>query len=50
MLRGAIYFVNLDPVIGREQAGRRPVLVVSDDDINLVASYFSSIAVTVKAP
>ena len=32
--RGQIYFVNLDPIRGREQAGRRPVLVVSADAIN----------------
>jgi mRNA interferase MazF len=32
--RGQIYFVNLDPTQGREQAGRRPVLVVSSDGIN----------------
>ncbi|MBI3925756.1 MAG: type II toxin-antitoxin system PemK/MazF family toxin [Armatimonadetes bacterium] len=32
--RGQIYFANLNPVLGREQAGRRPVLVVSDDAIN----------------
>jgi len=32
--RGQIYFVALNPVQGREQAGRRPVLVVSDDIIN----------------
>jgi len=32
--RGSIYFVNLDPTLGREQAGRRPVLVVSVDSIN----------------
>ena len=32
--RGQIYFVNLDPTQGREQAGRRPVLVVSTDAIN----------------
>ena len=32
--RGEIYFVNLNPVRGREQAGTRPVLVVSDDRIN----------------
>jgi len=32
--RGEIYFVTLDPVQGREQSGRRPVLVVSDDIIN----------------
>jgi mRNA interferase MazF len=32
--RGEIYFVNLSPVKGREQAGHRPVLVVSTDAIN----------------
>ena len=34
MKRGDIYFVDLDPVVGREQAGRRPVVVVSTDTIN----------------
>lgn len=32
--RGEIYFVNLNPVRGREQSGTRPVLVVSSDRIN----------------
>ena len=32
--RGEIYFVNLNPVQGREQAGERPVLVLSVDAIN----------------
>ena len=32
--RGQVYFVNLDPTRGREQDGRRPVLVVSADAIN----------------
>lgn len=32
--RGEIYFVNLNPVKGREQAGSRPVLVLSIDTIN----------------
>jgi transcriptional modulator of MazE/toxin, MazF len=32
--RGEIYFVNLNPVKGREQAGQRPVLVLSVDTIN----------------
>ena len=34
MKRGEIYFVNLNPVKGREQAGTRPVLVLSINDIN----------------
>jgi mRNA interferase MazF len=32
--RGEIYLVNLNPVQGREQAGRRPVLVLSANSIN----------------
>ena len=32
--RGEIYFVNLNPVVGREQGGSRPVLVLSSDHIN----------------
>jgi mRNA interferase MazF len=32
--RGEIYFVDLNPVQGREQAGQRPVLVVSSNAIN----------------
>ena len=32
--RGQIYFVNLNPTQGREQAGERPVLVLSADIIN----------------
>ena len=32
--RGEIYWVELNPVQGREQAGRRPVLVLSVDAIN----------------
>ena len=29
-----IYRANLDPVVGSEQGKSRPVLVVSEDDIN----------------
>jgi mRNA interferase MazF len=32
--RGQVYFVDLTPTRGREQAGRRPALVVSSDAIN----------------
>src|SRR6266436_4055896 len=32
--RGEIYFVNLNPVEGREQAGHRPILVLSRNAIN----------------
>jgi mRNA interferase ChpB len=34
MKRGDIYMVSLDPTLGHEQRGRRPVLVVSPTDFN----------------
>jgi mRNA interferase MazF len=32
--RGDIWMVNLDPIVGREQAGTRPALIVSVDELN----------------
>lgn len=32
--RGDVWFVNLDPTTGREQAGKRPALVVSVNELN----------------
>ena len=32
--RGEVYFVNFNPSVGREQAGRRPAVVISSDSIN----------------
>ena len=36
--RGEVRPADLDPVLGREQAGRRPVLIVSDDHLNRSAA------------
>ncbi len=36
--RGEIYFADLNPVIGHEQGGRRPVLVIQNDTGNRYAS------------
>lgn len=33
-VRGEIWFADLDPTHGHEQAGRRPVLIISDDAYN----------------
>lgn len=33
-LRGEVWLADLDPTRGHEQAGRRPVLVLSDDIFN----------------
>ena len=30
-LRGEIYYADLDPVVGSEQGGRRPVLILQND-------------------
>ena len=32
--RGEIYIANLDPIIGSEQGGRRPVLIIQNDISN----------------
>jgi mRNA interferase MazF len=32
--RGEVWYVNLDPVRGHEQAGSRPCLVISVDELN----------------
>src|SRR5688572_13642071 len=32
--RSEIYFIDLDPTIGHEQRGRRPIIVVSNDILN----------------
>jgi mRNA interferase ChpB len=34
MKRGDIYMVSLDPTLGHEQRGHRPVLIVSPTDFN----------------
>ena len=34
MQRGDIYLVRLDPSLGREQQGRRPVLIISPEKFN----------------
>lgn len=34
ILRGDVYWVNLDPTIGTEIQKKRPALVVSPDDMN----------------
>lgn len=32
--RGEVYFIELGPTVGREQSGRRPVVIVSNDGLN----------------
>ena len=54
--RGDIYYANLNPVIGSEQGGTRPVLIISNDVGNkysptvIVAPITSRIHTKAKLP
>ena len=46
ILRGAIYWANLNPAIGHEQAGNRPVLVLSNNFFNKLSGTVIAAAIT----
>ena len=46
ILRGEVYWADLNPVKGQEQAGRRPVLVVSHDVFNERSGTVIAMAIT----
>ena len=46
ILRGEIYWADLDPVRGREQAGLRPVLILSNDRFNRRSGTVIAVAIT----
>ena len=46
ILRGEVVWADLDPVRGREQAGRRPVVVISDENFNSNSGTVIALAVT----
>lgn len=46
ILRGDIYWADLEPVRGREQAGRRPVLILSREMFNERSGTVMAVAVT----
>ncbi len=50
ILRGEIWWADLDPARGREQAGKRPVLVVSHDIFNLRSETVIALAITSQPP
>ena len=50
ILRGEVRWTDLDPVRGREQAGRRPVLVVSHDVFNERSGTVIAMAITSQEP
>ena len=47
--RGDIITIDLDPVKGHEQGGRRPALVLSADDYNRVVGLAVVVPITMKA-
>lgn len=50
ILRGDILWADLDPVRGREQAGRRPILVLSQDIFNERSGTVIAVAITSQEP
>jgi mRNA interferase MazF len=49
MKRGDVYWADLAPRSGSEQAGRRPVIVVSHDAFNQVSGWRSIIVVPISS-
>ena len=50
ILRGDIVWADLDPTVGHEQSGRRPVLILSEDVFNDRSGTVIAVAVTSQAP
>jgi len=48
VLRGDIVWANLDPTLGNEQAGKRPVLILSHDVFNENSGTVIAVALTSK--
>ena len=46
ILRGEVYWANLDPTRGKEQSGKRPVLVISEDVFNEHSGTVIAVAIT----
>lgn len=46
ILRGEVYWADLNPVRGREQAGLRPVLVISHEPLNRYSGTVIALAIT----
>lgn len=50
LLRGEIVWADLDPVRGHEQAGHRPVLILSQDVFNERSGTVIALAISSQAP
>jgi mRNA interferase MazF len=50
ILQWHIYRASLDPVVGSEQGKSRPVLVISDNDINALLNTVNVLPITSRKP
>ncbi|MFY9309367.1 MAG: type II toxin-antitoxin system PemK/MazF family toxin [Bacteroidia bacterium] len=50
ILRGEVYWANLDPTQGQEQSGQRPVLILSRDSFNKYSGTVIAVALTSQKP
>lgn len=50
ILRGDVWWADLNPVRGREQAGLRPVLIISHDVFNARSGTVIALAITSQPP
>lgn len=50
ILRGEIYWADLDPTVGHEQAGRRPVMILSRPVFNDRSGTVVAVALTSAEP
>jgi mRNA interferase MazF len=50
ILRGDVLWANLDPTVGHEQSGKRPVLVISHDVFNARSGTVIALAITSQPP
>jgi len=50
ILRGDIFWAELDPTVGNEQSGRRPILIISNSTFNERSGTVIGFAVTSQEP
>jgi len=46
VLRGEVWWASLDPTVGSEQAGRRPVLIIQNSQLNAFTATVLAIPLT----